>query len=148
MHVTHPRLDLDFLCVADLTTWSSNKMTVLLPLVVKQMNYIHNLGIKYDKPPYTLSYSSYHERVPFPPNQAENFTSIGALISNLTVRLAWEDSALQNLADYYGHVKMKGSGSGNMRLWSTSIYSDKIRSRVENGEIMGGNYNEWYLIFP
>ena len=143
-HVSHPRLGLDFLCVADLATWTAFKSSLVFPQTIPRDSPLRLLTDGPDK----FALSSYHERLPFPPNQAKHFTSIGAFISNLTERLAWEDPALRDLADYYRSVKITGSGKGPLRLWLTSIYSKKIRARVEAGNLSGSAGNEWSLIFP
>ena len=144
LHVSHPRLGLDLLCVADLATWTAFKSSLVLPQTIPRASPLRLLTDGPDK----FALSSYHERLPFPPDQAKHFTSIGAFISNLTERLAWEDPALRDLADYYQGAKITGSGEGTLRLWPTSIYSKKIRARVEACNLSGSAGNEWSLIFP
>ena len=144
LHISHPRLGLDLLCVADLATWTAFKSPLVFPWSIPRDSPLRLLTDGPDK----FAFSSYHERRPFPPNQSEHFTPIGALISNLTERLAWEDPALRDLADYYRSAKITGSGKGLMRLWPTSIYSEQIRARVEAGNLSGRAGNEWSVIFP
>ena len=131
-YVSHPHLVLDFLCVADLAAWTSLKMALVLPQITS------------DK----LASSLYFERAPTSYNQVEHFTPIGSFISNLTERLAWEDSSLRDLADYYQSTKITGSGEGLLRLWPTSIYSEGIRPRVEAGVLSDGKaWDEWNVSF-
>ena len=81
-------------------------------------------------------------------NQAEHFTPIGTLISNLSQRLAREDPALRDLADYYQIIK--GSGAGSFRSWPLSIYGKSVRPRVEAGNLTTGLaaiWDEWNMVF-
>ena len=82
--------------------------------------------------------------------QVEYFTPIGTLISYLTQRIAWEDQTLRDLADYYRLTGMSGSGGGDFRAWSSSIYSTSVRPRAESGPLLSGPtsiWNEWKAIF-
>ena len=81
-------------------------------------------------------------------NQNAHFTPIGAFISNLIRRIAWENSGLRDLADYYRLAKLDGTGEGDGRRWPSSIYSDEIRSRVEAGILSNGKvWDEWSIAF-
>ena len=42
-------------------------------------------------------------------NQEKHFTPIGAFISHLIRRIAWENSGLRDLADYYRLAKLDGA---------------------------------------
>ena len=100
MYVSHPRQGLDLLCVADLAAWTSFRMALVLPQIT----------------PDKLASSSYLERASTDDNQVEHFTPIGALIYYLSQRLAREDSALRDLADYYRITNIAGSAEGFLRL--------------------------------
>ena len=133
IYVSHPRLGLDVLCVADLAAWTSFRMTLILPQIT----------------PDKLASSSYLERASTDDNQVEHFTPIGALIYYLSQRLAREDSALRDLADYYRITNIAGSAEGFLRLWPTSIYSASTQSRVEMGDLSNDKaWTEWNLTFP
>lgn len=139
LHVKHPRETLDFLCVADLATWTSFKFTCIPPEFTRKLE---SSGYRPNKDDVALS--SYYERTPFPSNQVERFTPIGVLIASLTDRLAWEDPTLRDLAHYYQMVHISGGGEGlQSHLWPISIYSEKIRSRVESGDLLNCGADEW-----
>ena len=140
LHVTHPRECLDVVCVADLAAWTSFIMVRVLPGMIESPPS----SIQLDK----SAFSSYFKHSPFRENQLGHFTPIGALISNLSQRIAWEDSALRDLADYYRSTQITGVGEGLYRLWPTSIYSDVIRSRVEAVAMRREAWDEWNWVFP
>jgi hypothetical protein len=80
--------------------------------------------------------------------QVEQFTPIGVLVSYLSQKLAWEKPSLRGLADYYRIANISGSGEGRMRTWSSSVYSEEIRARVEAGMLSNGKpWDEWSIAF-
>ena len=169
-HVSHPRECLDLLCVADLATWISCKMTFIGPGTDPNYNSFP-LSVYEPKGAALNSYIGYTTsrdgRVkhsdsilprivtgsgppPPPGSQVEHFTPVGALISKLARRLAWEHPALRDLADYYQGTNIDGIGEGEFRSWASSIYSKKVRRRVVNGNLTSGkeaSWDEWRLFF-
>lgn len=170
LHASHPRLGLDILCVADLATWISCKMTFVGPRVNR--NYESSPFSVYGQKGAALnSYIGYttsrdkHVKhsdsilpkiitgsgpPPPPGSQEEHFTPVGALISKLSRLLAWENSVLRDLADYYQGTNIAGTGEGEFRSWPSSIYSKKVRRRVVNGNLTSGkaaSWDEWRLFF-
>jgi len=143
-HVSHPRLQLDILCVADLAAWSSSKVAFLGP---------HQGTPDWSKlqpmyGPNGSATSAYIGHTRTDERQVKQFTPVGVLISLLSQKLAWEDPSLRDLADYYRLVNISGSGKGWMRTWPSSIYSGEIRSRVEAGILTNGKaWDEWSVAF-
>lgn len=141
-HVIHPRLQLDFLCVADLATWSSSAMTFLGPRQVPDWS---SLAAAYGP---SGSATTAYVGHSLTENQVNQFTPIGVLISSLSQKLAWENPSLRGLADYYRIANIAGSGRGRMRMWPNSIYSDEIKGRIESGYITNGKpWDEWHAVF-
>lgn len=142
--VHHPRQKLDILCVADLATWTSSAMTFIGPHQVPDWaSMIQSYGVNGSATSAYIGHAYSHEQ------QVEQFTPIGVLISYLSQKLAWEDPAFRDLADYYRLTNIAGSGRGHMRKWPASIYSDEIRSRVERGMLSNGkSWDEWSIYFP
>ena len=143
VHISHPRESLDLICVADLGTWTLGRLTFLRP---QQMGCSEDLASIYGPNGSSMSYyvkhSVTHE------GQAEHFTPIGALIFYLSHKLAWENPALRDLADYYSTTNIAGSGMGHGRRWDSSIYSEDIRSLVAAGRLSNGvNWDEWSIFF-
>jgi hypothetical protein len=144
-HVTHPRYILDLLCVADLAAWTSIAMTFFGP------------SYWADWAPMAPSYCSngsattaHIGHVKESGQQVAQFTPIGTLIHYLSQKLAWEDSTIRQLADYYRVTNIAGSGSGSHRRWPASIYSDRVRPRVESGPLVNGEppwdeWNAWFM---
>ena len=106
-HVSHPRECLDLLCIADLATWTLFKTIFSFP--------------KFDGPDVGAQ-TTYFGHTRHSNSKSEHFNPIGTLISRLTLRLAWEDPSLRDLADYYKRTSIDGSAKGNSRKWHTSVY--------------------------
>lgn len=134
-HVSHPRQGLDLLCVADLAAWTLTKLTFVSQLSPQDPNYA---------PQDTEMITSYMRWAASSDIQAEDFTSIGVLISNLSKRLAWEDPTLRDLADYYHDTKIIGEGSGTQRKWQPNvIYSPEVCSGFGICGPLAGKANTW-----
>lgn len=143
-HVSHPRFQLDLLCVADLAAWTSSHMTFLGPRQVPSWAVFEE-----DYGPNGSATSTYVGYTPSHEQQVDQFTPIGVLVSYLSQMLAWENSELRGLADYYRITNIAGSGKGYMRMWPSSIYSEEVRQRVEAGKLSNGKlWDEWSMVFP
>ena len=142
--VVHPRQQLDMLCVADLAAWTSSAMTFIGPhQIADWASMTQTYGVNGSATSAFVGHAYSHDQ------QVEQFTPIGFLISYLSQKLAWEDPTFRDLADYYRITNIAGSGSGCMRQWPASIYSDEIRSRVERGLLSNGRlWDEWSIHFP
>ena len=129
-HVSHPRQALDLLCVPDLAIWTLFKITFLQG-VTTTVNSKRSAECSHI--------------------QIEDFTPIGALISNLWQRLALEDPALRDLANYYHHTHIGGGGSGKGRDWQSDlIYSPEVFSGFGiHGPLTGeaNTWSEWFSFF-
>jgi len=143
--VDHPRKILDLVCVADLATWVLFKMTFFGPKQFKDwQKMVPNYG------PSGSATTGYIGHTKNSLNQVSHFTPVGAMISYLSQKIAWENHEYRSLADYYRITYISGSGQGSsMRMWSANIYSDDIRARVENGMLSNGvPWDEWSVVFP
>ena len=136
-HVERPHQYLDLLCVADLGTWSLGKCSFQDPSICR------DLGIPFE----TGAAFTYYNRSTTSLNQTEGFTPVGVFISSLSEKLAWENPELRDLVNYYKRVKISGSGYGHGIPWSSSIYSEKVRQRLEAGYRVLDDWDEWNLIF-
>lgn len=141
--VTHPRLQLDLLCVADLAAWTSSTMTFFGPRQLPDWSTMAPIyGMKGSATSAYIGHTRSGEQ------QVEQFTPIGVLISYLSQKLAWENASLRDLADYYRIANISGSGKGYMRMWPSSIYSEEVRPRVEAGMLSNGKpWDEWHVAF-
>jgi hypothetical protein len=139
--IQHPRLDLDFLCVADLATWSLLHTTSYdaswRPTEKAQ------LEAEFGAPrgPMTA-----RMRAAATGGQATGFQPVGALLNELTEELAWNDPAIRDIADYYRMANLGGSSQGSGRPWPVSIYSDAVRQQIVAGRFSNGvPWDEWSL---
>lgn len=140
---SHPRQQLDILCVADLAAWTSSITTFIGPCQI--LDWQSMAPIYGDS---GSAFTSYVGHSRFLDKQSEQFTPIGGLISYLSQKLAREDFSLRDLADYYRICNISGSGAGNIRLWPSSIYSEEIRGRIEAGMLSNGKaWDEWSIHF-
>ena len=138
-HVSHPRQCLDLLCVADLTTWIMCKVT-LLPEAgnnTLQDSKATTMHVKQVEDDFVSINPS---------------TSVGSFISGLTKKLAWENSDLRSLADYYEEVKLRAAGfSSSQRKWEPNrVYSPETLSFFgSKGPVSGKEniWNEWLRFF-
>jgi hypothetical protein len=144
VHVSHPRFQLDVLCVADLAAWTSRIVTFVGPRQILDWSTMASVyGSSGSATSAYVGHSRTNER------QVDQFTPIGVLISYLSQRLAWENPSLRDLADYYRIVNLEGSGQGYMRIWPSSIYSEEIRPRVEACMLSyDKSWDEWNVGFP
>ncbi len=126
-YVSHPRLSLDLLCVADFGTWV--KSAFCFPLRDEP-----DVGAK----------TTYWEHTHCHNRKSKHFNPIGTLISRLSLRLAWEDPSLRDLADYYLRTSIDGSAKGYSRSWHTSVYKAGVRSHNAIGNSSSSPFwDEW-----
>lgn len=142
--VSHPRQQLDILCVADLAAWTSSATTFIGPGQIPEWSSM--APIYGDRGLATSAYIGHSYSYE---QQVAQFTPIGVLISYLSQKMAWEDPSFRDLADYYRITNIAGSGAGCMRQWPALIYSDEIRPRVEAGMLSNCKpWDEWSIHFP
>ncbi len=158
-HISHPRECLDVLCVADLATWAVQKITFMSPrqLIAKNAGRLDEATITSIITPMCLAFgpdgsalSNYIGYTFSPDNPVKPFTPIGVFIYSLSRMLAWENLALRDLASYYEILRNFARESGGpTRQWPSSIYSEKVRHRVEAGGALTNEiWNEWAIGFP
>ncbi len=142
--VPHPRLSLDMLCVADLGAW------ILMKVPFVDIQRVIESDPPPERRPQADALSGYCEHTLFRENRRRGYTPIGALITNLTELLAWEDSTLRDIARYYRTTKMGGGGGAELRGWPISIYSDGVLSQIKSGRQLisaGASWDEWKAVF-
>ncbi len=139
--VAHPRNCLDLLCVSNLGMWASWKTTFNPPSLFATLAGYGEHG---------AATSSYMASTCRHNSASDSFTPIGSLLAYLSRRLAWEIPSLRQLADYYYQVSLTGGGTVHERIWTSSIYSDPVRQRVERGQMTPaglGVWDEWSNMF-
>jgi hypothetical protein len=140
--ITHPIQMPDIVCVADLACWSSSKMVFFGPNQIPNWSTMEAIYVKNGS-----ATSAYVGHLKETENQSEIFSPIGAMITSLLNKLAWEYPSLRQLSRYFTLTNIQGSGQGSMRIWESSIYSSEIKRKVELGQLKGGvAWDEWSAI--
>ncbi len=144
-HLNHPRETLDLLCVADLATWVSLKMVYHGPI----QDYGYKWNLSRDRALGSIS-TGYLGHTKENTEQVPQFTPIGALITLLFSKLAWTNQEMTALAKYYSYSGICGVGSGAMRDWDISLYSEELRETLyrRKYDATPDNWkNEWQHTF-
>lgn len=138
--VTHPRFEMDLLCVADLATWSSTYISRYeaawqpdnLPALLSAFGA--SCG------PITAMTCSSQGL----PSQPQTFRPVGALLDAITYRLAWVDPNVRDISNYFRRVNLGGSSSGKMRYWPLSSYSLGVSEQIKAGRGSNGIWwDDW-----
>lgn len=143
--IQYPREMLDLVCVADLATWAGVRFSVQ---VSRQRGEIAlNIGTGY-----LVHHAQDVEHEGVTIEQAEGFTPIGTMLTDLLQRLAWEHPEMRQLAQYFVVTGIQGSGHGTSRSWPLDLYSDEVGSRVaamvEGDDWSSERWTEWRPAFP
>jgi hypothetical protein len=147
----HPRQCIDLITVSDLATWSCMKSTFIGPGTFAKYS---EAGLEEAYGPNGSATSGYlcsavGKDIDDKNLQSKDFSPVGALLSTLFTRLAWQFSEMRPLSDYFFAANVGGVGMGHMRNWGSDIYSDYVRARVERGDMNYkiGIFDEWSISF-
>ena len=148
---THPSEMLDLVCVADLATWGAWKLTFVGPSPQQpyeewKTSTQNNAFKTYEHGCAGTAYWS--ESVELA-DQKEGFTPVGALLTRLYHRLAWDHEMMRPMAEYFSSVGLEGRGKGEVRPWPLNdIYSDDVAERIQQGYIgVVKQWDEWSVLF-
>ena len=125
--VTHPREMLDLVCVSNLATWSTSKSPLADPAL--EVDPDHRLSRDPKGTP-TASYMCYSGQSGFASGLSQNFSPLGVFLSELLVKLAWDDEPLRDLASYFLGVDFASTSVGQVRYWNRGIYSPALRRKL------------------
>jgi hypothetical protein len=147
-NAVHPRALLDVVCVASLGTWTTMKMSYGGPnLNVWHLDQLRDV--------FPHGYASAFAFGPAPegtfaevPGTFPNIP-VAQLCAFLTSRLAWEDSSMRGIADYFRVAGLLGHGRGRNKAWRIDeVYSPEVYDRLRRGdEHFIGSWNQWGLTF-
>lgn len=139
--VRHPRELLDVVCVSDLATWASTRTTFFGPAMFQPWDTMSPQHGESGSASTAYMRQTANERQPNP-------APVGVLIAKLLTRFAWEDASVRPLADYFRLAGLFGAAEGRPVQWSSHIYSEVVRSRVESGQLTNGEaWDEWSVAF-
>ncbi|MDE0636113.1 MAG: hypothetical protein OXI43_09740 [Candidatus Poribacteria bacterium] len=130
--IKHPRESIDIICVADLVTCTSYKCPIGFLLATQENRY------KMVETGYII-------------RNGQN-SPIGDFISTLCGRLAWENSELVDIRNYYWFSGITGGGNSIGRLWNiTDVYTPQTIQDIRSGKLVNTNLlkglNEWQDVF-
>lgn len=129
--VDHPSMMPDLICIADLATWSAIKF--IFPPG-------HPMGGGPRKFPTIKTGYSLHGNEMYPVHP------LGALISALWLKLAYEYPTLGSMAEYFQETGIQGIGNGPTRWWSHDVLSTRVKDYTQKGalnNIMGDQWSMW-----
>lgn len=140
----HPRDLLDAVCVANLGTWTTMKMSYMGPRV--NTWELDRIGTTFPE--------GYASAIAFGPAPAGTLPEVDGTFPNipvaqlcafLTARMAYEDASMQPIADYFRVAGLLGRGQGNQMAWSLSdVYSDEVALRLQAGDVTWNNsWSHW-----
>lgn len=141
-YVQHPRETLDLLCVANLATWVVSKSPLLDPQ--EEIDEFVRSQLDPKGEPTTTYMCHAGGKGFFADAEFSNFSPLGVLISELLVKLAWEDPPLREIARYFLAVEFSRSSSGRSRHWDRSVYSPALRRRLSLSKLHDIiDWDEW-----
>ena len=124
--VTHPRFEMDVLCVADLATWSSMIMLryeAAWGPPTEQAKLAAAFGASCG-PMTAMNCSSADSQ-----SQHPTFRPVGALVDDLTRRIAWADPSVRDIADYFRRANLAAMGLGGCVRGPSRPILQKLLSR-------------------
>jgi hypothetical protein len=147
-HAQHPRESLDILCVADLGLWILEREAFIYmvnqsgvePELQQHAIPAHVAGTADEDGPVVPTIATYYSGADKTgeSNRARGFSPIGGFLSDLIMRLAWEDDKLRGLAFYFSNVSIIGESKGSGRFWavqsvfSEHVYNELLARRLRN----------------
>ncbi len=141
---SHPSETIDLVCVADVGSWTNMAMPYWPIDIDKKGDVLAQLQNFTNWAPVSGMLEASYENN----NYFKQFQPIGAMISYLTQRLAWNDESIRDLADYYRLAKMWGSGESKiMKTWPRNVLSPEVLDGIASGRIHNnGSWSEWRMI--
>jgi len=146
--IEHPRHTLDVICVADQGFWNA----------VKYIHTPHTMGTEFDQSELSRMFerngvcaTGLHLHSQEDNNQIAGFTPIGAMLTELIIKIAWQNPDVRRIADYFRNSRVSGSGIGIMRAWPLTVFSDDIREDIMAGSKLRRSlpmeWDEWSAHF-
>jgi hypothetical protein len=143
--VTHPRLLLDLLCIADVGTWSNQ----IFPWQMPQPSLVNGRPAFGDPSQCTVATAFVASTVE-ENESAGKFSPVSMLLWSVFQKIAREDATMRDLAEYYRHVNA-ANGSGKFLHWNPQlVYSNGVRNRLLSEDPFVGSFgidNEWSRMF-
>lgn len=136
--VTHPRECLDFICVSDLTTWSTIKHPSILHYD-KSLPTPTHIPVAVPATYYCISLTG--------PNKPNETTPIGAFLSSLLNIMSVNDDSIKSFARHFRSTGIwLGATPVHHRHWHMDIFSDESKRIYQKQGLI--HFDNWKKIFP
>ena len=148
----HPQDMIDFICVADLATWTVTKTIRYSNEPPSDPHYGDSRG-KIHNPENCINVGmGLYEQSTVKDELEHLFTPIGVFLKKLVLRLAQFDKDYQRMGQYFKYTKLEGIGVGQIGIaYEVDIIPDKTREEhmvyLERNDLPGGKYSEWYTFY-
>ncbi|WP_125181973.1 DUF6602 domain-containing protein [Thiohalobacter thiocyanaticus] len=141
-HVGHPRETLDLVCISNLASWVVSKSPLFDPQ--EEIDDAARAKLNPKGVPATTYMCHAGAKGAFADTEFENFTPVGVFVSQLLVKLAWDDVQLRDIASYFLSVEFSRSAVGQSRHWDWSVYSVGLRRKLSLSRLHTEiDWNEW-----
>jgi hypothetical protein len=132
-----PWLLSDVLCIADTVTLTLST-TVPVSDALKEA---------YPDAPASLSsgaiQTAYIQQLSVSEGNLQGAVSLGALIADVTERLAWNDKTLRDLAMFFSDSRISGGGFGPTNLWTSDALSPEVWERLRRDGFVEECWSRW-----
>jgi hypothetical protein len=140
-HLDQPWLLPDVLCIADTITLTLNT-TVYFGDAVKEVykDDSYNLANFSDG---AIETTYMQQLSDVDGGLEQGAVNIGALIAEVTQRLAWNDETLRDLAMFFCDRRIAGGGFGPTNLWTPDALSPEVWERLRRDGFVEGYWSKW-----
>ena len=129
---------LDLICIADLGSYVLNRELNIRPEFGELTDESEEAeGLNHIATLYTCTWISDEKREP-----RRNGTVLGSFLSSLIERMAYEDSSLRSIAEYYISSMYKG-GIGKLTIWHPELLSSEVLNYLKMKGPQDGTWSEW-----
>ena len=152
--IQHPKEVLDVICVSDLATWGTSKFLAAGQPLLSQLSVRYKqLGIwdeiKQAGGVIETTHVCFADEHQTSDEKKQLFTPIGSFLATFLNMLAWEDTSLRSLAEYFILAELLGFGKGTSKCWPLTVLSDELAAKLKRGGclVTGKRWHEWSMHF-
>jgi len=153
--IKHPKEVLDVICVSDLATWGTLKVLSPVQSLLSKRSSIYNqqgnllYEIQQSDGAIETTHICFADEFQTSDKKKQLFTPIGSFLATFLYMLAWEDTSLRSLAEYFILADLIGFGGGKTNFWPLTVLSDKLVARLKRGGclVTGERWHEWSYFF-
>lgn len=144
--LSHPRDMPDCFCISDLGAWTSHKQALVGTYQLEESGKLQWQPV-FGRSTFTAYVLHKASGIMHEPT---DFTNVGAMLTDLWLRLAHEHTELQKIAAYFVAVGLPGNQEGLIRPWPMAIYSPEVALRLSTSEtpVSRERWDRWSARFP